>query len=464
MGEALTEDITSSHEDHHHTSSTQQRRPKVLTAVATRRCLHIIMRVPLSVTVVIAGALLGSQCQPSSAFSGSWDWTRSETFLSATSDNLDHVQKDAGSTRRSVLKKASLIAGTLLASLLPSQASQAAVGTLPEFSNANAILQGLTVNVADQSQQDSMINFLKDAFDFRVLRQRKAGSITDTVGYICRFHCTRLNVRLSSFFCYDPLRPHKWLGFGPEQLSIPSDFIIPVSSFASYGGHASLHIRYDAQSPSVFYRTADAAPGDNIAYLQGMLLPTIESPSFVCHAVANIWQMLLVGVPTYRISQMVKNGGNVLDAYGYVNVVSPCGLPMRGIVGISPDPIMFVAINCANVEKSRAFYEQLGFVEQEYPYSRLSKGAGQFEPPQPPKSVYLAPSPNCMGVLLLQAKDKKKKIIQNPVLESLNVVYNPSQKGGVASEEMVVADPSGVAIAFQSVNKFEFEELATRVA
>jgi catechol 2,3-dioxygenase-like lactoylglutathione lyase family enzyme len=154
----------------------------------------------------------------------------------------------------------------------------------------------------------------------------------------------------------------------------------------------------------------------------------------------------------------------VLDAYGYVNVVSPCGLPMRGIVGISPDPIMFVAINCANVEKSRAFYEQLGFVEQEYPYSRPSKGAGQFEPPQPPKSVYLAPSPNCMGVLLLQAKDKKKKMIQNPVLESLNVVYNPSQKGGVASEEMAVADPSGVAIAFHSVNKFEFEELATRVA
>ena len=61
---------------------------------------------------------------------------------------------------------------------------------------------------------------------------------------------------------------------------------------------------------------------------------------------------------------MVAAGGKILDAYGLVNVVSPSGLPMRGIVGISPDPIMFVAINSADVQKSREFYEKLGLVEQ----------------------------------------------------------------------------------------------------
>ena len=40
------------------------------------------------------------------------------------------------------------------------------------------------------------------------------------------------------------------------------------------------------------------------------------------------------------------------------------GLPIRAIVGIRPDPIMFVAINCENVKNSREFYQQLGFVEQ----------------------------------------------------------------------------------------------------
>ena len=71
-----------------------------------------------------------------------------------------------------------------------------------------------------------------------------------------------------------------------------------------------------------------------------------------------------MGVPGYRISEMVKNGGKVIDAFGFVNVVSPAGIPMRGIVGIAPDPLMFVAINCENVQKSKSFYEQLGFVEQ----------------------------------------------------------------------------------------------------
>ena len=71
-----------------------------------------------------------------------------------------------------------------------------------------------------------------------------------------------------------------------------------------------------------------------------------------------------VAVPEYRISQMTQNGGNIIDAFGFVNVISPSGLPMRGIVGISPDPIMFVAINCIDMKQSKAFYQQLGFVEQ----------------------------------------------------------------------------------------------------
>jgi len=40
------------------------------------------------------------------------------------------------------------------------------------------------------------------------------------------------------------------------------------------------------------------------------------------------------------------------------------GLPVRGIVGIRPDPMMFVGINCEDVAASKAFYEKLGFVQQ----------------------------------------------------------------------------------------------------
>jgi len=321
---------------------------------------------------------------------------------------LLNAEKIESSTRRSFLVEngaAAAIVGSM--AFIRPESVNAAIGSLPELQDTNVILQGLTVTVADQSQLENMITFLLNSFDFKVLRQVTEGTVTNT-----------------------------WCGFGPEELSIPSDFEIPVSSFGAYGGHASINVSYDTKTSVVNYRTGGDAPGDNIAYLQ-------------------------VGVPTYRISQMVKNGGNVLDAYGLVNVVSPCGLPMRGIVGISPDPIMFVALNCQDVQASKIFYNQLGFVEQEYPFCRPNKGAGQFEPPQPPNSIYLAPSPNSMGVLLLQG-NKRKKVTPNPVLQSLNLVYAPSNPEDEPPSDLV--DPSGIKISFKSVGMFLAEEKRSRVA
>ena len=318
--------------------------------------------------------------------------------------------------RRSFVTDSLMVSSLLAATTILPQSTPASVGTLPEYADTNIILQGITIRVADQSQQKAMISFLEDGFDCEVIRKRIVGSIEET-----------------------------WLGFGPEQLRIPNDFQLPISSFAKYGGHASIHLIYDAKETTPYYRIGDNAPGNNIAYLQ-------------------------MGVPTYRISQMVKNGGNIIDAYGLVNVISPSGLPIRGIVGISPDPIMFLAINCVDVKQSQKFYEQLGFIEQPYPYCRPNQGLGQFEPIQPEKSVYMAPSSNCLGVLLL--KSKGKKIIPNPAIQSLNIVYNPSSDTATTTDDtdenddkatiMRVVDPSGVAMQLQSVTDFEREESTTR--
>jgi len=157
---------------------------------------------------------------------------------------------------------------------------------------------------------------------------------------------------------------------------------------------------------------------------------------------------------------MLENGGNILDAYGLVTVVSPAGLPIRGVVGIAPDPIMYVAINCQDVNESREFYEKLGFVEQEVPYSRPSKGTTMFEPAPPKNSVYMSPSPNCMGVLLLQGK-KKKNIVPNPVVDSLNIVYKPSSEE-TSGDALTFRDPSGVPIKLQSEQYFTKLERITR--
>jgi hypothetical protein len=168
----------------------------------------------------------------------------------------------------------------------------------------------------------------------------------------------------------------------------------------------------------------------------------------------------VVGVPGYRISQMVANGGKILDAYGLVNVVSPAGLPIRGIVGISPDPIMFLAVNCKDVKVSKEFYEKLGFVEQEVPYSRPSKGTTIFEPAPPKGSCYMSPSPNCMGVLLLPSK-QKKDFTPNLAVKSLNIVYKPSSDGE-SGNDLVLNDPSSIPIEFQSVSDFSATEKMTR--
>jgi hypothetical protein len=61
----------------------------------------------------------------------------------------------------------------------------------------------------------------------------------------------------------------QWLSYGPEEISIPDDFQVGLSSFAQYGGHASIQIRYDSSSTALLYRQGEAAPGDNIAFLQG---------------------------------------------------------------------------------------------------------------------------------------------------------------------------------------------------
>ncbi len=95
-----------------------------------------------------------------------------------TTDNTRHEL-----SRRTMMDKGAKIlsAPLLLNSNLFSNEAQANVGTLPEYKETNAVLQGLTVDVADSVQQNAMIDFLRDGLQFKLLRQRKVGSVTETV-------------------------------------------------------------------------------------------------------------------------------------------------------------------------------------------------------------------------------------------------------------------------------------------
>lgn len=89
--------------------------------------------------------------------------------------------------RRSFLVGASWAGAAAIATVMtvvPADTACAAVGTLPELQDTNAVLQGITVRVTDPVQQKQMIAFLQDAFDMDVLRGTPDG--IDTVSLVFR--------------------------------------------------------------------------------------------------------------------------------------------------------------------------------------------------------------------------------------------------------------------------------------
>jgi hypothetical protein len=103
-------------------------------------------------------------------------------------------------TRRSILQRvittSTILSSTLLStssltsSLLPSSLSRssianAAMGTLPEYQDTNAIFQGITLDVNDKSQYEDTIQFFMNGFDgMKILRERGGdggGVVKDTV-------------------------------------------------------------------------------------------------------------------------------------------------------------------------------------------------------------------------------------------------------------------------------------------
>ena len=109
------------------------------------------------------------------------------------------------------------------------------------------------------------------------------------------------------------------------------------------------------------------------------------------------------------------------------------------------------------------FVGSYSFDQQEFPYARLSQGQTIFEPAPPKNSVYLGPTGNGMGVLLLPPPNRKARVTPNPVVGSLNVVYTPSgSPDGSSDDDIDVADLSGTPIKFQSSSKFSQIEKITR--
>ena len=120
-------------------------------------------------------------------------------------NGADEDSSSAVQSRREMMTKTVALAS---ASLLPAvfgspEMSSAAVGTLPEFSETNAIVQGLTINVADASQQKLMIEFLLNSFSFEIQRQRIQDTVEETVSILNEFGANN-QFLIANFICVSP--------------------------------------------------------------------------------------------------------------------------------------------------------------------------------------------------------------------------------------------------------------------
>ena len=123
-------------------------------------------------------------------------------------------------TRRSILQRvittSTILSSTLLTtsltstSLLPSSSiANAAMGTLPEYQDTNAIFQGITLDVNDKSQYEDTIQFFMNGFDgMKILRERGGeggGVVKDTVSIEREFFLGDLRFLCFFFFFVYPL-------------------------------------------------------------------------------------------------------------------------------------------------------------------------------------------------------------------------------------------------------------------
>jgi len=68
-----------------------------------------------------------------------------------------------------------------------------------------------------------------------------------------------------------------------------------------------------------------------------------------------VLQYVQLAIPIFRLSQVMKNGGDIQSAYGWTQLTAPGGLPLRVHIDESRrDPFEFVALRTSSLKSSVA--------------------------------------------------------------------------------------------------------------
>jgi len=77
-------------------------------------------------------------------------------------------------------------------------------------------------------------------------------------------------------------------------------------------------------------------------------------------------QYIQLGIPVFRLTQVMKMGGDIQSAYGWTDLLAPGGIPLHvRIDETRRDPFEFIAIRTNSIEKSVNYFKGLGMTAGE---------------------------------------------------------------------------------------------------
>ena len=267
---------------------------------------------------------------------------------------------------------------------------------------------------------------------FQDISLNVANTYNDAIMFKALFQDTCQTIRSSSYKGNNSTT----IAFGADAYKSPSTFQAGISSYGMDGGHATITLlskdETDQDVQEIFSK------GNGLQYIK-------------------------IGSDLLRLSKGVENGANIKYAYGWVDLDTPNNLPLKIVVGIRRDPLMFACISVSNIDQTVKFLsEELGMKEMPLPLAR--NPGSEFEPQPQKGDIYMGYSPDTMGFLLTPLP-KGVKLSIGTQLNGFNIIVDdksidklPQSIQGLLSDKSGnnrIKSPDGYSFIITPYSEFE---------
>jgi catechol 2,3-dioxygenase-like lactoylglutathione lyase family enzyme len=156
--------------------------------------------------------------------------------------------------------------------------------------------------------------------------------------------------------------------------------------------------------------------------------------------VGNVLSYVAVTVPFgLRVSQIYDSGGELLYGFGFFDMRSPNGIPVRGQVATRRDPLEVIALNVKSVREAEKFLvAEFGFT------SRKPLDDNSYAPKSPPGSrlLYFGNDPKkTLGIILQPSRERNLQT--GRVLDGISIA-----RAGEAASASTFADARVANVPF----------------